>query len=127
MPDSTNLALVAAGIIGCVTAVIHGVIVRKILVAPATRLMSESGTPRSIIGLVGPLIQFSTFAWLLAGIALIIVGAGGAPDARWSVGLMAAALFLYGAVGNAWATRGRHPGWVMMALACGLIAYALGG
>jgi hypothetical protein len=30
-------------------------------------------------------------------------------------------LYLFGALGNLWATRGRHPGWMLMAAALILI------
>ena len=33
--------------------------------------------------------------------------------------------FLAAAAGNAWITRGRHPGWMMMALASGLALSSL--
>jgi len=34
--------------------------------------------------------------------------------------------FLFGALGNLWATRGQHPGWMLMAAALILIAFAVG-
>jgi hypothetical protein len=33
------------------------------------------------------------------------------------------ATYLFGAAGNFWATRGRHPGWMLLALALVLIAF----
>lgn len=42
-------------------------------------------------------------------------------------GLLVGSMFLYGAVANLWGTRGRHPGWVLMAVAVTLIAVDLLG
>jgi hypothetical protein len=45
----------------------------------------------------------------------------------WWVGTRRAVggLYLYGALGNLWATRGRHPGWMLMAAALILIAFGV--
>jgi hypothetical protein len=43
-----------------------------------------------------------------------------------STGLLVGGTFLLGALGNLWATRGHHPGWMLMAAAVILIAVALG-
>ena len=34
--------------------------------------------------------------------------------------------FILGALANLWGTRGRHPGWMLMAAALGLIAVGVG-
>src|SRR5678815_4959915 len=41
--------------------------------------------------------------------------------------LLVGSSYLFGAAGNLWATRGRHPGWALYALALVLIAYGLAG
>jgi hypothetical protein len=47
-------------------------------------------------------------------------------DARRATGLLVGSTFLFGALGNLWGTRGRHPGWMLMAAALILIAFAVG-
>ena len=34
-------------------------------------------------------------------------------------------LYLFGALGNLWGTRGRHPGWLLLAAAVILIAFGI--
>jgi hypothetical protein len=47
-------------------------------------------------------------------------------DARLATGLFVGSTYLFGALGNLWGTRGRHPGWMLMAAALVLIAFAVG-
>jgi len=126
MLNLPDVALIAAGAIGCAVAVIHAVLVHRFIAAPVSRLMAtEQRFPRRTIRMVASLLQFSTFAWVLGGLALIYVAVFGGVQARWTAGLLTAALYLYGAVGNAWASRGRHPGWILMVIATLLIGYGL--
>ena len=41
-------------------------------------------------------------------------------------GLLVGSSYLYGALGNLWGTRGRHPGCMLMAAALLLVAFAVG-
>ena len=50
-----------------------------------------------------------------------ITTAGPTRTARLATGLSVGALYLLGALANLWGTRGRHPGWMLMAAALGLI------
>jgi hypothetical protein len=47
-------------------------------------------------------------------------------EARLATGLLVGSSYLFGAVGNLWATRGRHPGWVLYTIALILIVYGIG-
>ena len=125
--DWHSNALIAAGVIGGVTAVIHGVLIERLMVRPFDRILADDRRVSAVIGrLVSPLLHYSTASWLLGGLVLIAAALlPFSPDARLTTGLMVGGHFLYGALGNAWATRGRHPGWMLMALAVGLIGYAL--
>ena len=67
------------------------------------------------------LLQYSTFNWLLGGFALIAAALWFGHDARLATGLLVGSSYLYGAAGNLWGTRGRHPGWMLMAVALVLI------
>ena len=67
------------------------------------------------------LLQFSTFNWLLGGLALIGAALWFGHEARLATGLLVGSSYLFGALGNLWGTRGRHPGWMLMAVALVLI------
>jgi hypothetical protein len=67
---------------------------------------------------------FSTISWFLGGLALIAAAICFEQDAKLATGLVGC-LYLFGAVGNLWATRGRHPGWMLMAAALILIVFGV--
>ena len=117
-------ALAAAGLIGGGVAVIHGVLTQKLMVRP---VLADSRTPGIFKRLVPTLLHFSTYNWLLGGVALMVVAlAAVGPAARLGIGLLVASSYLFAVIGNAWATRGRHPGWMLYAAALVLIGYGLG-
>jgi hypothetical protein len=121
-----NAALAMAGVIGGVTAVIHGVLVQRLVVRPIeASFLAEPRTPQVIRRLVPLLMQFSTFAWLLGAVALIVAARWFEPQARLVTGLLVGSLYLFGAVGNFWANDGRHPGWMLMAATLVLISVAI--
>ena len=119
-------ALTLAGLIGSGTALVHGILTQRLMVRPIGAALGEgSKLSAPVRKLVPMLLQFSTFAWLAGGLALIASAAWLERDAKLAVGLLVGSLYLYGAVGNAWATRGRHPGWILMAVSVVLIGYGL--
>lgn len=121
-------ALAVAGMIGLVTALVHSVLVQRLMVAPLNAVVAnQPNISAAIKGLIAPLLQFSGFAWGLGGIALILVALGAAQETRLAIGLFVGALYAFGAVFNFIATKGRHPGWMLMVVAVALIALALGG
>lgn len=124
-----DTALVAAGIVGGVTAVIHGVLMQRMMIRPIDTALADDPPMSPVIRkLVAALLHYSTASWLLGGLALIAAARlPFSPDARLATGLIVGGHYLYGVIGNAWATRGRHPGWMLLAAAVGLIAYALYG
>lgn len=124
-----NMALIAAGAIGATTAVIHGVLIERLMVRPFDAISAGDRRISAVTRrLISPLLHYSTVSWLLSGLVLIAAAlCPFDPGARLAIGLMVAGHYLFGAIGNAWATRGRHPGWMLMALAVGLIAFALYG
>ena len=116
-------ALSLAGLIGATTAIIHGILTQRLIVKPIDRRLADD--PRismTIRRIIPPLLHYSTYSWLVGGIALVIAANVAGAETRLWIGLLVGSLFLYGAVANLWATRGRHPGWVLMALAVALIA-----
>lgn len=119
-----NVALSSAGVIGSAVAVVHGVLVQRLMVTPFEAFADER-TSAPIRRLVPLLLHFSTAAWFLGGLALIAAANGFGRDARLTTGLIVGGLYLYGALGNLWGTRGLHPGWILMSVALALIAFGL--
>src|SRR5258708_9209669 len=120
-------ALVMAGVIGSGTAVVHGILTQRLMVRPVEAfLVADKQIAAPIRRLVPPLLQFSTFNWFVGGLALIAAALWFGPDARLMTGLLVGSSYLYGALGNLWGTRGRHPGWMLMAVALILIAFGVG-
>jgi len=65
--------------------------------------------------------QFGTAGWIAVG-SLLLTSTGLEAADRQILGVASIALFGFGAVVNAWFTKGRHPGWVLLAALCGLVA-----
>ena len=121
-----NFALSLAGPIGGATAIVHGILTDRLMVKPiGRRLADDAGTSMTIRRIVPPLLHYSTYSWLVGGIALVIAANIAGAETRLAIGLLVGSMFLYGAVANLWATRGRHPGWILMAVAVALIAFDL--
>jgi hypothetical protein len=118
-----SAALGAAGAIGCGVAVIHGILTERLMVRRFKQI-SEKLMSASARWLIPALLQFSTFNWFLGGLALI-AAIWLPPVARLAIGLLVGSSYLFGAVGNFWATRGRHPGWALYAVALVLIGFGV--
>jgi hypothetical protein len=121
-----NSALALAGVVGAITAVIHGVLTQRLMVRPIEAALAADGRVRAPVRRLVPLLlHFSTIAWLVGGVALIAAAGWFEPQARLATGLGVGGLYLYGALGNFWGTRGRHPGWMLMAAALVLIGVGI--
>jgi hypothetical protein len=122
-----NAALAMAGVIGSGVAVVHGVLTQRLMVRPVEALFVANGRIAAPVRrLVPGLLHFSTFNWFLGGLALIAAALWFEHDARLATGLLVGSSYLYGALGNLWGTRGRHPGWMLMAVALVLIGLGVG-
>jgi hypothetical protein len=121
--DSHEIALLVAGLVGSTVAVVHGAITQRLMVVPLRGVQPPLSGP--IRRIVPPLLHFSTFNWFVSGLALAAAALWGGPEAKLAIGLLVGSSYLFGAAGNLWATRGRHPGWALYALALVLIAYGL--
>ena len=119
--DWQDAALALAGVIGSLVAVVHGILVQRLMVTPFEATTEQRLAP-SVRRLVPPLLHFSTISWFFGGLALIAAAFWFPSGARLATGLFVGSHFLFGAVVNLWATRGRHPGWMLMAAAILLIA-----
>ena len=120
-----DIALIAAGVIGSVVAIVHGVLTERFMVKPiAAAFGDDARVSAPIRRLIPILLHLSTAAWFAGGFALIAALWFDA-SARLATALCVGALYLYGAIGNLAGVRGFHPGWVLYAIAVGLIAYAV--
>jgi hypothetical protein len=119
-----DAALAMAGVIGSGVAVVHGVLTQRLMVRPVEALFVANGRIAAPVRrLVPGLLHFSTFNWFLGGLALIAAALWFEHDARLAIGLFVGSSYLYGALGN---LRGRHPGWMLMAVALVLIGLGVG-
>jgi len=124
--DWHNAALAGAGIIGAVVAAIHGVLTERLMAAPF-RARAEPPLSATIRRIAPLLLHFSTFNWIVGGLVLVAAAFWLGPEAKGMAGLLVGSSYLFGAVGNLWATRGRHPGWVLYTAALLLIVYGVAG
>ncbi|MCK1279905.1 hypothetical protein IVB46_32250 [Bradyrhizobium sp. 61] len=113
-----DLLLQCSGVVAIAVALIHGVLGETKVFA---RARIEPERLRTLIRLVW---QASTVAWIGGGVLLIAAPwMESEPTRRWIVVTMAC-VFGFSAAANAWATRGRHFGW--MALSA-VVAMAVAG
>ena len=118
-----NLALELAGFIGAAVAIAHGVLVQRLIVRPfAEETQGNRKFSATVRRLVPPLIHFSTIVWFAGGIALASATVLGA-QTRLAISIAVGVTYLFAAIGNVWATRGLHPGWILMTVALLLIAF----
>jgi hypothetical protein len=121
-----DAALGMAGVIGCCVAVFHGILTQRPMVRPLEEFfLTDKRISASIKRLVPLLLHFSTISWFLGGLAVIVAANWFEQSAKLATGLFVGSLYLFGALGNLWATRGRHPGWLLMATALMLIAFGV--
>lgn len=126
--DWQGTALVIAGLIGSGVAMVHGRLMQRLMVRPIGGLIAADVTMIAPVGrLVPPLLHFSTFNWFFGGLVLIAAASWPAGEARLIAGLLVGSSYLYGALLNCWATRGRHPGWMLYAIAVALILFGVTG
>jgi len=119
-----NAALAVAGVIGSGTAVVHGILVQRLMVKPFEEFALANGRIGAPVRRLVPLLlHFSTISWFLGGLALIVAARWLEGDARFATGVFVGSLYLFGALANLWGTRGLHPGWMLMAVALVLIAF----
>ena len=121
-----NAALAMAGVIGCGVAVVHGILVQRLMVKPFEEFALAGGRIGAPIRRLVPLLlHFSTISWFLGGLVLIAAARWSERDVRLTIGVFVGSLYLFGALGNLWGTRGLHPGWMLMTVALVLIAFGI--
>lgn len=107
-----------SGALCVVVAVIHGYLGQAKLI-PSANFATESGRL-----LVIAIWQLSTLVWIGSGITFAIAPWAFSDETRGLIVLIAALPIAYGVVANAWFTKGRHFGWMLLALV--LVFAALG-
>jgi hypothetical protein len=113
-----DLALLVAGALATFVAIVHGALL-EFRVMPRTRI-----EPQRIRRLLRAVCQMSTVDWIGIGILLMAAPSFGSQTARHWVIAAAVVVCGFAAAGNAWATRGPHPGWVLMS--CVVVLALLG-
>jgi hypothetical protein len=113
-----DLALQISGALAILAGVVHGVLGETRVFA---RARVEPAGARRLLRLVW---QCSAVAWVGGGILLLAAPYLSAETARRSIVLVLAAVYGFAALANAWATRGRHFGWMVLS---GVVALALVG
>lgn len=124
--DWYSIALMAAGVIGGSTAIVHGILMKRLIIRPIeAAFMANEQVSKPIQKIVRLLLHFTTFNWLISGLILIVVAIWFKQDARLVTGLIAGSSFLYGAIISFWVMRRPHPSWILFSVALLLIVLGL--
>ena len=113
-----DLAMQISGVLAILVAVAHGVLGETRVFA---RAHIEPAWARRLLRGVW---QCGALAWAAGGVLLLIAPRLPGDAARGWIIAVLVPVYAAGAIGNAWATRGRHFGWIAMTA---VIAFALGG
>ncbi|MET4118823.1 hypothetical protein ABIB85_005452 [Bradyrhizobium sp. JR1.5] len=111
-----DLLLQCAGVVTIVVALIHGILGETKVFA---RARIEPERLRTLIRLVW---QASTVAWFGGGVLLIAAPWLQSEPARHWIVVTMACVFGFAALANAWATRGRHFGWMALSAVVAMAA-----
>jgi len=109
-----DLFLYASAALGLVAAIVHAWL-GETRVFPRVRI-----DPERLTLLIRLVWHCASVSWAAFAVLLIAAPSLGSPSARYWI--IAAAVLVYGvaAIGNGIATRWRHYGWIVLALAAGL-------
>jgi cobalamin synthase len=105
-----DLLLQCSGLAAIAVALIHGVLGETGVLARAT---IEPARLRTLIRLVW---QAGTVAWIGGGVLLLAAPSMASEPARHWIVATLACVFAFAALANAWATRGRHFGWMALSV-----------
>jgi hypothetical protein len=113
-----DLFLQCSGLAAIAVALMHGTLIETRVFARAT---IEPPWLRNMIRLC---CQIGTIGWICGGVLLIAAPSMESASARHWIVITMSAMYGFGVIGNAWATRGRHFGWMALSAA---IAMAVAG
>ena len=113
-----DLLLQCSGLAAIAIALVHGVLGETRVFVRAT---IEPPRLRTLIRLVW---QTSTVAWIGGGVLLFVAPWMASDPARHWIVATLACVFAFAAFANAWGTRGRHFGWMLLSA---VVALAVAG
>jgi len=114
-----NLLLTLAGVSGMTIAIVHGYIGEQKVLTPI------DGVSPVIKRVISAVFHLSTLYWFVGGLMLIIAPIYLSSSQQNILTLTVLFLYATGSIGNFWATRGRHFGWLLLAITCLLILLSL--
>jgi hypothetical protein len=115
-PPMRDLILQCAGVAAIIVSIIHGVLGETKVFARAT---IEPARLRTLLRLVW---QCGTVAWIGGGVLLLAAPYVESDIARHWIVATVAVTYAFGAAANAYATRGKHFGWMAMGAVTALAA-----
>ena len=113
-----DILLQISGVVAIAAALIHGVLTETKIFP---RMTIEPQGLRTLSRFVW---QIPTVAWIAGGVLLFAAPWMGSDAARRWIVATFAVVFAFSALGNAWALRGRHFGWMLLAA---VVALAVAG
>jgi hypothetical protein len=119
MAAMRDLAVQLAGMLAVGAGVVHGVLGETKVFA---RARIEPERARLLIRLVW---HVGVISWISLAVLLIVAPKLGSDAARNWIIAVSIVTFGFAAFANAWATRGRHFGWVVLSIVVGLAAIGL--
>jgi hypothetical protein len=109
-----DILLQCAGLLAVATSLAHGVL-------GETRVFARASIePKQLATLIHGVWQAGTVAWIAGGVLLVAAPLMGSDVARHWIIITFAVVFGSAALGNAWALRGRHIGWIAMSVVVAL-------
>jgi len=106
----SDICLVAAGIGGMAIALVHAYLGQKLILGRITGLSKTAWRLNAVV------YQVSSLYWFSGGLALSLAPFYFDAPGRFAVSVIVALVYIWGAVANFWATRGRHFGWILLAV-----------
>lgn len=116
--------LIIAGCIGASVAIFHGVLMQKLMINPLLKSPYGKEMSVQVRRLLPLLLHFTTLFWFIGGVCLILAPFVFSQTERFIVSIVVGSFYAFGALGNFWGTRGRHPGWLLLAASVALIAFS---
>ena len=117
--------IIIAGVIGVSVAIVHGVLLQKLMIKPLLQSTYGKEMPASSQKLIPLLLHFSTIFWFVGGVLLIASPFMFNQEQGLMISLGVCSFYIVGAIGNFWGTNGKHPGWVLLAISVLLIVFGL--
>ncbi|MEM9385509.1 MAG: hypothetical protein AAGA68_10640 [Pseudomonadota bacterium] len=109
--------LFSGGALGSVVAVVHAVLGQRLILRQVSGL---SAVGKRVLLAV---FHLSSLYWALAGLLMMWLALAAPKEHVRPLGIVVMVIYLSRAIGNFWATRGRHFGWVLLTV-CGALVGA---